>query len=123
MNNAFLLFYFPSLGAKYEFQYIENDLLKLLEILKNRRPLGSRTRFKVKFFFGYSQKIDTPESSTVLFFTRKVGTVYRIMITILAFVNFFPPPVVELRRLSHFPAKITLVHAHALLSIKKTSPW
>ena len=51
MNNAFLLFYFPSLGAKYEFQYIENDPLKLLEILKNRRPLGSRTRFKVKFFF------------------------------------------------------------------------
>ena len=51
MNNAFLLFYFPSLGAKYEFQYIENDLLKLREILKNRRPLGARTRFKVNFFF------------------------------------------------------------------------
>ena len=123
MNDAFLLLYFPSLGAKYEFQYIEKDLLKLLEILKNRRPLGSRTRFNLNFFFGYSQKIDTPESSIVLFFTRKVGKVYRIMITILTFVNFFPPPVVELRRLSHFPAKITLVHAHALLSIKKTSPW
>ena len=56
MNNAFLLFYFPSLGAKYEFQYIENDLLKLLEILKNRRPLGSRTRFNLKFFSGILKK-------------------------------------------------------------------
>ena len=39
MNKSFLLFYSPSLGAKYKFQYIENGLFRTFFPIP--RPLKS----------------------------------------------------------------------------------
>ena len=44
-------------------------------LLDSRTRMNTRMRFAFKFFFSYFKKIDTPESSTVLFVTRRVSTV------------------------------------------------
>ena len=88
----------------------------------------------------YSQKLNTSQSSILLFFTKKLNTVIFIdggqalsrfqndktktsNIWELVFVTttLVLKLVVEWRRLSSFPAKMTLVHARALLSGEKIS--
>ena len=89
----------------------------------------------LRVFFAYSQNINSADSFILLIFTRKVSTAtfseggytlsrwqndkttniwWLVSATSLKVV-------VGWRRLPHFPAKMTLVHACALLSIEKIS--
>ena len=108
---------------------------------RNRLLIIETFRFKdendydlTSSFFAYSQNIVFRESFSLPFFTRKVSTVilseggYALSrsqndktsnVWYLVFATFTLKLVVEWRRLPLFPAKMTLVHARALLSIEK----
>ena len=97
-----------------------------------------RGRNLILTFLAYCLKIDTPESVIVFFFTAKVSSLIsvdggkalsrslndkipNIWYLVFATTRFSPKLVSEWRRLPHFPAKMTLVDARALLSIEKIS--
>ena len=109
----------------------------LLETFSFKDENGLRVRDLTQSFFAYSQNIDSPESFILPFFIRKVSTVIfseggyalsrsqkdktsNIWYLVFATKPFALKLVVELRRLPPFPAKMTLVHARALLSIEKS---
>ena len=94
--------------------------------------------YEGEIWLTYSQKLDTSQSFILLFFTRKLNTVIFIEegqalsrfqndktsnIWELDFVTttLALKLVVEWRWLSSFPAKMTVVHARALLSGEKMS--
>ena len=81
--------------------------------------------YLVKVFFAYSQKLDSWGNIILPFLPeKKVTSPDRKMLKLQTYENLFPwlraqKTVVEWRRLSRFPAKMTLAHASALLSIVK----
>ena len=69
-------------------------------------------------------KINTRQSFFKLFFKGKVGTVKIKLLTFDTRFRYYDIPTKPLSRmttLSRFPAKMTLVHAGALLGIEKIS--
>ena len=121
--------------------YLENNtfsyathlivIFKKASGLKHWRPLDSRTKLDWGFS-AYSQKLDTLESFMLLFFTTKhsyfwckklsplqitkLKTSYIWQLVSVTTIMFSLKHVVaEWRRLSRFPAKITLVQARASL--------
>ena len=98
------------------------------------------TRFELKFFHWFSKNWH-PESFIVLFFFSKKLALLSLLKEVKpspgrkiikppTFENFFPPTrhyrsyktrSRKGQRLSHFPAKISLVHARALLRTEKIS--
>ena len=83
------------------------------------------TRFNLKYLCVFSKKKTprkvsfysfSPKTSVRLFILKEVKpSPDSKMIKLLNFDNLFPPQTVEWHRLSRFPAKMTLVHAWALL--------
>ena len=122
-------------------QILQTDFRTFFSIImtfrfKDENDYEEEIWFKV--FFAYYQKIDSPEFFIVLFFTRKVCTVIvieggwafsrlqntktsNIWEVVPATTTLSLKLVVEWRRLPLFPAKMTLPHARALLSIEKIS--
>ena len=107
-----------------------------LKILRRDGRGRVRVRDLTWSFFAYSENIDSPESFILPFFTRKARTVTfseggytlsrsqndktsNIWQLVPATSTFSLKVVVEWRRLPRFPAKMTLVHARALLSTEK----
>ena len=94
-------------------------------LFTNTRTLKFKSRLHKSRLYACSKKKTprkvsfysfSPKKSVRLFILKEVKpSPESKMIKLLNFDNLFPPQTVEWRRLSSFPAKMTLVHAWALL--------
>ena len=105
-------------------------------LLNSRTKTTTRVKFDLKFFRVFSENrypgklhrtLESPENLTLLSSLKQVKpSPDHNLIKLVTFYNSFPPLrllILELewRRLSRFPAKMTLAHGRAILKIKKIS--